>query len=150
VEERYLSQIEQSRTSARPLPLDVIENVQEAIWSGISGSVRAVLRRLVDMALGDEEDKFNFDTGKGTRGAWCLKGPTGHPIVLDSLSPPQTLDSLAEEIIALVGRAAADEIWHRLNSTPETVRDKETGAERLQIMPNTWKRPDYWPSALRD
>jgi transposase-like protein len=49
-----LSQIEQSRTSARPLPLDVIENVQEAIWSGISGSVRAVLRRLVDMALGDE------------------------------------------------------------------------------------------------
>jgi len=54
VEERYLSQIEQSRTSARPLPLDVIENVQEAIWSGISGSVRAVLRRLVDMALGDE------------------------------------------------------------------------------------------------
>lgn len=54
MEERYLSQIEQSRTSARPLPLDVIENVQEAIWSGISGSVRAVLRRLVDMALGDE------------------------------------------------------------------------------------------------
>ena len=52
--ERYLSQIEQSRTSARPLPLEVIENVQEAIWAGISGSVKAVLHRLVDMALTDE------------------------------------------------------------------------------------------------
>jgi hypothetical protein len=46
VDERYLSQIEQSRTSARPLPLEVIENVQEAIWAGISGSVKAVLHRL--------------------------------------------------------------------------------------------------------
>jgi len=54
VDERYLSQIEQSRTSTRPLPLEVIENLQEAIWAGISGSVRAVLHRLVDMALGDE------------------------------------------------------------------------------------------------
>jgi len=53
VDERYLSQIEQSRTSAKPLPLEVIENVQEAIWAGISGSVKAVLRRLVDMALAD-------------------------------------------------------------------------------------------------
>src|SRR6266498_966171 len=54
VDERYLSQNEQSRTSARPLPLEVIENIQEAIWSGISGSVKAVLHRLVDMALADE------------------------------------------------------------------------------------------------
>src|SRR6266508_5128558 len=54
VDERYLSQIEQSRTSAKPLPLEVIENVQEAIWAGISGSVKAVLHRLVDMALQDE------------------------------------------------------------------------------------------------
>jgi transposase-like protein len=54
VDERYLSQIEQSRTSAKSLPLEVIENVQEAIWSGISGSVKAVLRRLVDLALADE------------------------------------------------------------------------------------------------
>jgi transposase-like protein len=49
-----LSQIEQSRTSAKPLPLEVIENVQEAIWAGITGSVKAVLHRLVDMALADE------------------------------------------------------------------------------------------------
>ena len=54
MDERYLSQNEQSRTSARPLPLEVIENIQEAIWSGISGSVKAVLHRLVDMALADE------------------------------------------------------------------------------------------------
>jgi transposase-like protein len=54
VDERYLSQIEQSRTSAKPLPIEVIENVQEAIWSGISGSVKSVLHRLVDMALADE------------------------------------------------------------------------------------------------
>jgi len=54
VDERYLSQIEQSRTSAKPLPLEVLENVQEAIWAGISGSVRAVLHRLVDLALQDE------------------------------------------------------------------------------------------------
>jgi len=54
VDERYLSQIEQSRTSAKPLPLEVIENVQEAIWAGITGSVKAVLHRLVDMALEDE------------------------------------------------------------------------------------------------
>ena len=32
----------------------MIENVQEAIWAGISGSVKAVLHRLVDMALQDE------------------------------------------------------------------------------------------------
>ena len=49
-----MSQIEQSRTSAKPLPLEVIENVQQAIWAGISGSVRAVLHRLVEMALADE------------------------------------------------------------------------------------------------
>lgn len=54
MDERYLSQIEQSRTSPKPLPLEVIENVQEAIWSGISASVRAVLHRLVDLALEDE------------------------------------------------------------------------------------------------
>jgi transposase-like protein len=54
VDERYLSQIEQSRTSARPLPLEVLENVQEAIWAGITGSVKAVLHRLVDLALEDE------------------------------------------------------------------------------------------------
>jgi len=54
VDERYLSQIEQSRTSAKPLPLEVLENVQEAIWAGISGSVKTVLHRLVDMALADE------------------------------------------------------------------------------------------------
>src|SRR6266542_852205 len=54
VDERYLSQNEQSRTSARPLPLEVIENIQEAIWSGITGSAKAVLHRLVDMALADE------------------------------------------------------------------------------------------------
>lgn len=54
MDERYLSKIEQSRTSPKPLPLEVIENVQEAIWSGISASVKAVLHRLVDMALADE------------------------------------------------------------------------------------------------
>jgi transposase-like protein len=54
VDERYLSKIEQSRTSAKPLAIEVIENVQEAIWSGISASVRAVLHRLVDLALEDE------------------------------------------------------------------------------------------------
>ncbi len=54
MDERYLSQIERSRTSAKPLPLEVIENVQEPIWSGISGSVKAVLHRIVDMALADE------------------------------------------------------------------------------------------------
>jgi transposase-like protein len=54
VDERYLSQIERSRTSTKPLPLEVIENVQEAIWAGITGSVKAVLHRLVDMALQDE------------------------------------------------------------------------------------------------
>jgi len=34
MEERYLSKIEESGTSARPLPIKVIENVQEAIWAG--------------------------------------------------------------------------------------------------------------------
>jgi putative transposase len=54
VDERYLSQLEQSTTSAKPLPLEVIENVQEAIWAAVPGSVRAVLHRLVDLALQDE------------------------------------------------------------------------------------------------
>jgi len=31
VDERHLSELEQSRTSAKPLPLEVIENIQEAI-----------------------------------------------------------------------------------------------------------------------
>jgi hypothetical protein len=53
VEERYLSQIEQSRM-AKPLPIEVLENVQEAIWAGVSGSVKTVLHRLVDLALADE------------------------------------------------------------------------------------------------
>jgi hypothetical protein len=53
-EERYLNAIEESRTSDKPLPLEVIENVQEAIWFSISSSVRAVLRRLVSLALEDE------------------------------------------------------------------------------------------------
>jgi hypothetical protein len=29
-----LSELEQSRKSTKPLPLEVIENVQEAIWGG--------------------------------------------------------------------------------------------------------------------
>jgi transposase-like protein len=49
-----LRQVEQSRISGKPLALEVIENVQEAIWSGISSSLRAVLRRLVNLALDDE------------------------------------------------------------------------------------------------
>ena len=40
MDERYLSQIEQSRTSAWPLPLEVIKNLQEAISRSV-----AVLRR---------------------------------------------------------------------------------------------------------
>jgi transposase-like protein len=39
---------------AKPLLVEVIENVQEAIWAGITGSVKAVLHRLVDLALQDE------------------------------------------------------------------------------------------------
>lgn len=54
MDERYLSQIEQSRTSAKSLPLEMIENVQVAIWAGITGSVKAVRHRLVDLALEDE------------------------------------------------------------------------------------------------
>jgi putative transposase len=54
VEARYLNTIEESRISGRPLPLEIIENVQEAIWFSISSSVRAVLRRLVEVALEDE------------------------------------------------------------------------------------------------
>ena len=54
MDERHLSQIEQSRTSRKPLPLEVIENVQEAIRAGITRSVKAVLHRLVDLALEDE------------------------------------------------------------------------------------------------
>lgn len=54
MEARFLNAIEESRTSDTPLPLEVIENVQEAIWFSISSSVRAVLRRLVEMALMDE------------------------------------------------------------------------------------------------
>jgi putative transposase len=54
VEARYLNAIEQSRISGKPLPLEVIENVQEAIWFSISSSVKAVLRRLVNLALEDE------------------------------------------------------------------------------------------------
>lgn len=41
---RYLNAIEESRKSGKPLPLEVIENVQEAIWFSISSSVKAVLR----------------------------------------------------------------------------------------------------------
>ncbi|MGH2748066.1 MAG: IS256 family transposase [Actinomycetota bacterium] len=54
MEARYLNTIEESRISRTPLPLEIIENVQEAIWLGISSSVRAVLKRLVEMALEDE------------------------------------------------------------------------------------------------
>jgi putative transposase len=54
VEARYLNAIDQSRISGKPLPLEVIENIQEAIWFSISSSVRAVLRRLVEVALEDE------------------------------------------------------------------------------------------------
>lgn len=54
MEARYLNAIEQSRISGKPLPLEVIENVQEAIWFSISSSVKAVLRRLVNLALEDE------------------------------------------------------------------------------------------------
>jgi hypothetical protein len=35
------------------MPLEVIENIQEAIWFSVS-SMRAVLRRLVEVALEDE------------------------------------------------------------------------------------------------
>ncbi len=54
MDQRYLRQVEESRISNKPLALEVIENVQEAIWSGISSSLRAVLRRLVNLALEDE------------------------------------------------------------------------------------------------
>lgn len=54
MEARYLNIIEESRISGKPLPLEIIENVQEAIWFGISSSVRAVLKRVVEMALDDE------------------------------------------------------------------------------------------------
>ena len=54
MEARYLNTIEESRISGKPLPLEIIENVQEAIWLGISSSVRAVLKRVVEMALDDE------------------------------------------------------------------------------------------------
>ncbi len=66
MEERYLSQIEQSRTSPKPLPLEVIENLQEAIWAGISASVRAVLHQLVDLALADEATEA-VDAGRHER-----------------------------------------------------------------------------------
>lgn len=54
MEARYLNTIEESRNFGKPLPLEVIENVQEAIWFSVSSSVKAVLRRLVNLALDDE------------------------------------------------------------------------------------------------
>jgi putative transposase len=54
VEERYLTAIEESSTARQSLPLEVIENFQEAIWFWISSSIRALLRRLITLALEDE------------------------------------------------------------------------------------------------
>ena len=54
VETRYLNVIEHSRTSGKPLPPEVIENVQEALWLGIFSSVQSALKRVVEMAPEDE------------------------------------------------------------------------------------------------
>jgi hypothetical protein len=50
VDERYLRQVE----AGKPLALEVIEDVQEAIWSSVSSSLRGALRPLVNLALDDE------------------------------------------------------------------------------------------------
>ncbi len=96
MDERYLSQIEQSRTSTKSLPLEVIENVQEAIWAGITGSVKAVLHRLVDLALQDEAtERVGAGRHERSAGRRAHRNGTYTRDLQTTLGPIEDLRSLA-------------------------------------------------------
>jgi hypothetical protein len=87
---------------------------------------------------------FDFSTRTAYRGAWVLQNPSTGRNSLDTLSPPQTLNSLAGQIVGMVGQEAADLIWRHFNPTLERWDNGET-----HIEPNSWRRPTEWPQVLR-